>query len=148
MLRHKFVPCFALDLPGGSSSSLSLANNQIDNDVLFSAEWACELVYLKVVVKGVSVHDGAHPTQSLRCSCCFIADSWRSKQPSLLAQKIVQQEDAFLPSTTAMVAPVTATVSVLLAAEAAVVAAAAAACGLDSVFTGVLEGAEAGAADC
>jgi len=61
----------------------------------------------------------------------------------------VQQEDAFLPSTTAMVAPVTATVSVLLAAEAAVVAAAAAAaCGLDSVFTGVLEGAEAGAADC
>ena len=53
-----------------------------------------------------------------------------------------------MPSTTAIVAPVTATVSVLLAAEAAVVAAAAAACGLDSVFTGVLEGAEAGAADC
>ena len=47
-----------------------------------------------------------------------------------------------------MVAPVTVTASLLLEAEAAVVAAAAAACGLDSVFAGVLEGAEAGAADC
>lgn len=91
------------------------------------------------------MHARTHSTQSLRSSRCFIVNCDDGNR-FLLVQKIVQQEEPFLPSTTAMVAPLTATGSLDLVAAESVP---------DGAFddfseasTNLTGGLDAGAADC